>query len=219
MGEPGVLASAKRSRKKKRQQALGKQQMDATVAQAVRRHVEQQEASRKVLQGECMVQLAQKAALRSAQEDLKMQQAAVMQKEKAFMSLMHTRKKEDAIQHAAMAWEVKDFSRDKCAAGSELKARKNRFDALRRVFALCAAMPPERTQTISNDFNVWDRCEESRYDKADSGSSQATRFSRILTFLLGKFQANQGEHVASWWEAEIRKFPPAPISLSAIESK
>jgi len=214
-GESSVLASAKRSRRKLRQEALGKTQMDARVAQEIRQHVERQEAQRKVLQDECTFQRAQKSALRSAQEDLKKQQAAIMQKERAFMDKQRIKKRELELENAAMSWETKDFSKDKSGAGSVCRARKNRQHALFRICSLCDEISPARFQSFANDFLVWDHSVESRYDSSDSGSSHANSHSRTITQLMSWLQSGHGENVAAWWEKTMARFPPVLMSIPA----
>jgi len=216
LGEPSLLASAKRARRQLLQHASGKQQMDARISRAVRQNVDKSEARRKLMQEESLSRDAQRAALCSAQQRLQEQQALIVRKEREFMDKLRAQKKKEAIQHAAMAWEVKDFSKSNDGAGSELRARKNRFDALRRVLMLCDTLDPVRIASFANDFHVWDRCQESRFHPSSSGGSHATHFSKIIQNILAQLQTGGHEAVSTWWEEQMNKFKPAPLILPAI---
>ena len=216
-GDSTTLAAAKRSRRKVRQQFSGKSQMDARVAQEIRQHVERQEAQRKVLQDACTFQRAQKSALLSAKDDLKKQQVAIIQKERAFMDKQRTRKKELELENAAMAWETKDFNKDggHRGVGTVAKARKNRQCSLYRIISLCDEISDTRYMSFPNDFLVWDHACESRYASSDSGSSHANFHANIVTKLMADLRAGKGEEVAAWWEERMAKFPQVVMSLPA----
>ena len=211
-GPPNLMASAKRARKQLMQRAQGKQQLDAKVAQAVRRVVEEQDAARRLSQAQSMAQAAQKSAIKSEKEAIKTERAEMAQREREFIQKLQERKRVEAIERALLSWHRHNFSSEKDGAGTPDKARRNRHDALLRVLKLCPNLDPARLKSYTRDFAVWDAARESFFRKC-SGGALAQEFHKRLVHLMGELAAGRESEVVAWWEAVMRDYPLGPSAL------
>ena len=209
-----LLRAIEKARRAVAQQACGKGQEDALIADAMIKLRDREDSTRSLKRAAAQRRKEERLGLEVSRAQALEEQQRLCEERARIRVRAEAQMREQASIDAARAYDVQDFVHK---AGQRTESQKCRWVAMQRVLLCARALPPARMTTLARDWSKWDSTNRNDLYHYPTPEAYAVQYKNWMHMLLAHHADGRDVEVARWWAKELtKKVLPADVLLPAL---